>query len=47
MMRETVVPMTVFTDEGWAMADRDQFLRPETSMEGPRSFRHRSGPAAE
>jgi acetyl-CoA acyltransferase len=34
MMRETVVPMTVFTDEGWAMADRDQFLRPDTSMEG-------------
>jgi acetyl-CoA acyltransferase len=34
VMRETVVPMTVFTDEGWALADRDQFLRPDTSMEG-------------
>ena len=34
VMRETVVPMSVFTDEGWAMADRDQFLRPDTSMEG-------------
>jgi acetyl-CoA acyltransferase len=34
VMRETVVPMSVFTDEGWAVADRDQFLRPETSLEG-------------
>jgi acetyl-CoA acyltransferase len=34
VMRETVVPMSVFTDGGWAMADRDQFLRPETSLEG-------------
>ncbi len=34
VMRETVVPMSVFTDEGWAVADRDQFLRPDTSMEG-------------
>jgi acetyl-CoA acyltransferase len=34
VMRETVVPMTVFTDEGWALADRDQFLRPDTSMDG-------------
>ena len=34
VMRDTVVPMTVFTDEGWALADRDQFLRPDTSMEG-------------
>jgi acetyl-CoA acyltransferase len=34
IMRETVVPMSVFTDEGWAMADRDQFLRPETSLDG-------------
>ena len=33
-MRETVVPMSVFTDEGWKVADRDEFLRPETSMEG-------------
>jgi len=31
---ETVVPMSVFTDEGWAVADRDQFLRPDTTMEG-------------
>src|SRR5262245_52538909 len=34
IMRETVIPMSVFTDEGWAVADRDQFLRPDTSMEG-------------
>jgi acetyl-CoA acyltransferase len=32
VMRETVVPMSVFTEEGWAVADRDQFLRPETSL---------------
>jgi acetyl-CoA acyltransferase len=34
VMRETVVPMSVFTDEGWQVADRDQFLRPDTSLEG-------------
>jgi acetyl-CoA acyltransferase len=34
VMRETVVPMSVFTDEGWQAADRDEFLRPDTSMEG-------------
>jgi acetyl-CoA acyltransferase len=34
VMRETVVPMAVFTDEGWKQADRDEFLRPDTSMEG-------------
>nr|MDQ3823180.1 thiolase family protein [Actinomycetota bacterium] len=34
VMRETVVPMSVFTDEGWRLADRDEFLRPDTSMEG-------------
>jgi len=34
VMDSTVVRMSVFTDEGWAMADRDQFLRPDTSMEG-------------
>jgi acetyl-CoA acyltransferase len=33
-MRETVVPMTVFTDDGWRAADRDEFLRPDTTMEG-------------
>jgi acetyl-CoA acyltransferase len=34
VMRETVVPMSVFTDDGWQLADRDEFLRPETSFEG-------------
>ena len=34
VMRETVVPMAVFTDEGWKRADRDEFLRPDTSLEG-------------
>jgi acetyl-CoA acyltransferase len=34
VMRETVVSMSVFTDGGWRLADRDEFLRPETSMEG-------------
>ena len=33
VMRETVVPMSVFTGEGWKLADRDEFLRPDTSME--------------
>jgi acetyl-CoA acyltransferase len=34
VMRETVVPMSVFTNEGWHVADRDEFLRPDTSLEG-------------
>jgi acetyl-CoA acyltransferase len=34
VMRETVVPMSVFTDTGWRVADRDEFLRPDSSMEG-------------
>jgi acetyl-CoA acyltransferase len=34
VMRETVVPMSVFTDSGWRVADRDEFLRPDTSLEG-------------
>jgi acetyl-CoA acyltransferase len=33
VMRETVVPMSVFTDGGWRVADRDEFLRPDTNME--------------
>jgi acetyl-CoA acyltransferase len=33
VMRETVVPMTVFTDDGWKAADRDEFLRPDTSLD--------------
>ena len=33
VMDEIVVPMSVFTDDGWTMAARDEFLRPETTME--------------
>ena len=34
VMHETVVPMSVFTETGWTVADRDEFLRPDTSIEG-------------
>ena len=34
VMADLVVPMSVFTDEGWTVADRDQFLRPETTLDG-------------
>jgi acetyl-CoA acyltransferase len=34
VMRGTVVPMAVFGDDGWRVAERDEFLRPDTSMEG-------------
>ena len=34
VMRGTVVPMSVFTDDGWKLAERDEFLRPDTNMEG-------------
>jgi acetyl-CoA acyltransferase len=34
VMRETVVPMSVFTDDGWKLADRDEFLRPDTTIDG-------------
>jgi acetyl-CoA acyltransferase len=33
VMGETVVPMSVFTDDGWRMADRDEFLRLDTNLE--------------
>jgi acetyl-CoA acyltransferase len=33
VMRETVVPMSVFTDDGWKVADSDEFLRPDTTLE--------------
>lgn len=39
VMAATVVPMSVFSDEGWTLADRDQFLRPETTLEGLASLR--------
>jgi acetyl-CoA acetyltransferase family protein len=33
VMRETVVPLTVFSDDGWKLAGRDEFLRPDTTMD--------------
>jgi acetyl-CoA acetyltransferase family protein len=33
VMDELVVPMSVFTDEGWKVAERDEFLRPDSTME--------------
>jgi acetyl-CoA acyltransferase len=39
VMRETVVPMAVFHDDGWKLAERDEFLRPETTMEGLASLK--------
>jgi len=38
VMRETVVPMSVFTEDGWREADRDEFLRPETSLDAIRGL---------
>ncbi|HEY8029662.1 MAG TPA: thiolase family protein [Gaiellaceae bacterium] len=34
VMRETVVPMAVFSDDGWKLAERDEFLRTDTTLEG-------------
>jgi acetyl-CoA acyltransferase len=34
VMARTVVPMSVFGAAGWRVADRDEFLRPETTLEG-------------
>src|SRR4051812_45453088 len=39
VMRETVVPMAVFTETGWRVADRDEFLRPDTSVESLATLR--------
>ena len=33
VMAEFVVPMTVFTDGGWTVAARDEFQRPDTTLE--------------
>jgi acetyl-CoA acyltransferase len=38
VMRETVVPMAVHTQDGWQQADRDEFLRPDTSLEAIRDL---------
>jgi acetyl-CoA acyltransferase len=33
VLPEQVIPMSVFTDDGWTVAERDQFLRPDTTLE--------------
>jgi acetyl-CoA acyltransferase len=33
VMDDIVVPMSVFTDKGWTLAGRDEFLRPDTTIE--------------
>jgi acetyl-CoA acyltransferase len=38
VMRETVVPMAVHTENGWQQADRDEFLRSDTSLEAIRDL---------
>ena len=39
VMKETVVPMSVFSDDGWKVADGDEFLRPDTTLEGLASLK--------
>jgi acetyl-CoA acyltransferase len=39
VMDGIVVPMSVFTDEGWTLAARDEFLRPDTTLEGLATLR--------
>src|SRR5579883_228214 len=38
-LREQVVPMSVFTDDGWTVADRDELLRPDTTLEALATLR--------
>jgi acetyl-CoA acyltransferase len=39
VMGEIVVPMSVFTDEGWRLAAGDEHLRPDSTMEGLAALR--------
>jgi acetyl-CoA acyltransferase len=39
VMAETVAAMAVYTDMGWRVADRDEFLRPGTTMEALATLR--------
>ncbi len=39
VMDELVVPMSVFTEDGWTVTERDQFLRPETTLDGLATLR--------
>jgi acetyl-CoA acyltransferase len=38
-IREMIVPMTVYTKDGWVVADTDEQPRPETTMEGLANLR--------
>jgi acetyl-CoA acyltransferase len=38
-IQKMIVPMTVYTKDGWVVADRDQQPRPETTPEGLRSLK--------
>lgn len=38
-IQKMIVPMTVYTKEGWVVADRDQQPRPGTTMEGLRDLK--------
>jgi len=38
-IQKMIAPMTVYTKEGWVVADRDQQPRPETTMEGLRALK--------
>jgi len=38
VMREAVVPMSVFTDDGWREAGRDEFLRPDATLDAVRDL---------
>jgi acetyl-CoA acyltransferase len=39
VMEGIVVPMSVFTDDGWKVAERDEFLRPDTTMDALATLR--------
>ncbi len=38
-IQKTIVPMTVYTKEGWVVADYDQQLRPDTTLEGLKNLK--------
>jgi acetyl-CoA acyltransferase len=38
-IQKTIVPMTVYTKEGWVVANYDQQLRPDTTLEGLKNLR--------
>ena len=39
VIQKMIVPMTVYSRNGWVVADRDQQPRPETTMEGLRALK--------